>query len=186
MTSFLQNELQTINIEDLIAAPLTASIDAQGQMNYTVISFIKNVCLTKTSENEYVTNYLTFRYQNSKGLMVNMKIPIMALVNIPNLRFKKITIIFDLTIQNIEEEVQITNTESTQSLDTPWSKEYNSQENIFKGQLTSDSLHTRSSDVTSKVKVTLTAQDTGPPEGISKLLNLLESSIKTNKKNSLD
>ena len=105
-----------------------------------------------------------------------MQVPLLGIVNTPNLSVKDVTIDFDMKVQSSTEH----NDSTSVKVDT--SVKYKSWWSPVSASMTasvgSKSSNTRKTDNSARYTVHCEAREDGPPEGLMKVLDILGDAIK--------
>lgn len=184
----ITDDFKGIPMEFLIAAPLAASIKAQRQLGHEMVDFVnllayganqpangqagKVLSLPMGLERPVINTDNTVTTQT-----VQVNPPILGLVPIPALLINSVDISFSMEIHSVVADKDTTDA----SLDT-------TAQGSFEGMLVKASLqvtgkvatqreNTRSTDKTAKYDVTVHASQQEPTEGMSKLMDLLASTV---------
>lgn len=177
------NALQAIPFSSLIGGPLQAAIQAQSQAAITTWEFINNVGLTGP-EGDRKAISVVFQYQKG-GQMVNLIVPLLAIVPIPYISIDAMTIDFTANISASSSSV-VENTESTATSGEasakarvgwgPFSVEANFKANYSSKK---DSKATQESkySVEYTMNIHVGASQSAMPAGLASVLNILNSSI---------
>lgn len=177
------NALQAIPFSSLIGGPLQAAIQAQSQAATTTWEFINNVGLTGP-EGDRKAISVVFQYQKG-GQMVNLIVPLLAIVPIPYISIDTMTIDFMANISASSSSV-VENTESTATSGEATAKARVgwgpfSAEATFKANYSSkkDSKATQESkySVEYTMNIHVGASQSAMPAGLASVLNILNSSI---------
>lgn len=177
------NALQAIPFSSLIGGPLQAAIQAQSQAAITTWEFINNVGLTGP-EGDRKAISVVFQYQKG-GQMVNLIVPLLAIVPIPYISIDAMTIDFTANISasssNIVENTESTATSGEASAKArvgwgPFSVEANFKANYSSKK---DSKATQESkySVEYTMNIHVGASQSAMPAGLASVLNILNSSI---------
>ncbi len=177
------NALQAIPFSSLIGGPLQAAIQAQSQAAITTWEFINNVGLTGP-EGDRKAISVVFQYQKG-GQMVNLVVPLLAIVPIPYISIDTMTIDFTANI-SASSSSTVENTEST-ATDVGGSASVSigygpfSAKAEFKANYSSkkDSKATQDSkySVEYTMNIHVGASQSAMPAGLASVLNILNSSI---------
>jgi len=181
--SFIGQEM-SLPLDQLIGAPLQAVIKAQALAATTTASFINNVGLQAGTGGAMVARTVAFSFQrqkvNSTGgsetETVNLNIPLLTILPVPFIRVEKATIVFDAKV-------------SSTTVDTS-----NSAFNINAGasgglfgfhfsvhtSYSTTSTHRNEVDRTANLHVEVIAVQDKMPEGLAKVLNILQTAISEN------
>lgn len=177
------NALQAIPFSSLIGGPLQAAIQAQSQAAITTWEFINNVGLTGP-EGDRKAISVVFQYQKG-GQMVNLIVPLLAIVPIPYISIDTMTIDFTANI-SASSSSTVENTESTATSGEasakarvgwgPFSVEANFKANYSSKK---DSKATQESkySVEYTMNIHVGASQSAMPAGLASVLNILNSSI---------
>lgn len=179
------NALQAIPYGSLIGAPLKAAIEAQAMAAQTTWNFIQEVGLNPPdAEGNRSTVQTVFQYQKA-GEMVNLVVPLLAIVPIPYIAIETISIDF---IANISaSSSSVTEDTSSESMGGeasiqakigwgPFSVTANFKANYSSKK---DSKATQESkySVEYTMSISVQAGQDSMPAGLATILNILQSSI---------
>lgn len=177
------NALQAIPFSSLIGGPLQAAIQAQSQAAMTTWNFIKEVGLTGP-DNDRKAVSVVFQYQKG-GQMVNLVVPLLAIVPIPYISIDQMTIDFKANISasssSTSEQTESTSTsgEAAAHMSFGWGPFSVSAD--FKANYSSkkDSKATEESkySVEYTMDIHVGASQSAMPAGLASILNILQSSI---------
>ena len=172
--SSISDQFKGLPIGELIANPLIAAAQAQGKLAGITEQFIEEVGLEKddttgklsarTVEFDYVAEPRT------------MKVPLLAIVNTPNLSVKDVKIDFDMKVQSTSESKSSTTANVTTKANyKAWWSPVSASVTASVG---SKSENTRKTDNSARYTVHCEARDDGAPEGLMKVLDILGDAIK--------
>ena len=188
----IADQFKGLPIGELISQPLLAAAQAQGKLAGITENFIKEVGLQdvgKDPKNPILkARTVDFHYDavveekdtsgetTTKVEPRHMKVPLLGIVNTPNLSVKDVTIDFDMKVQSSTEH----NDSTSVKVDT--SVKYASWWSPVSASMTasvgSKSSNTRKTDNSARYTVHCEARDDGPPEGLMKVLDILGDAIK--------
>lgn len=179
------NALQAIPFSAIIGGPLDAAIKAQALAAQTSWEFIQQVGLNtdpKTGERSAVT--VMFQYQKD-GQMVNIIVPLLAIVPIPYIAIDTITIDFmakiDASASTYAEQAESTEASMKGSTDISVGWGIFSAKMHMEGGVSSKSSSKATQDSKYSVEYTVNihveAGQESMPAGLAAVLNLLNSSI---------
>lgn len=189
--SYANRVLGSIPYGVLIGAPMTAAVEAQSLAAQASIDFIRSVGFESESDDEQWgdTRSVTFTYK-SRGTdddserTANLTVPLLTIVSIPYLRIDDMTI--DFTSKITEEMVRTTKrdrtTEADASLNINYGKFLSPVKVGFKGSISTK--HSSSSATSNRYKtehtinINVRAVQDDIPGGMSRVLDILENSIK--------
>lgn len=184
---------------DLIGAPLTAACDAQIRLAKATADFINRVGFEAerdangalVQDGKMLTRQVDFSFfrpsgdleddgnggQVAKVERVAISVPFLAIVNVPALAIKTVDITFDMEIKSSESETSGTAAEAAleASVSGGWGPVSASVK--VSGSVSTHKESTRSTDKSAKYHVAVHARDDGMPEGLSRVLDMLQSAI---------
>ncbi len=193
------NEFSGLPMEDLIGAPLTAACDAQVRLAKATANFINTVGFDAEKDPQDDTKFtgkmiprqVDFAFfrpvgkmdddgegnQTAKVERVAISVPFLALVNVPALSIKSVDITFDMEIKTSESETSGTAAEASLKATVGGGWGGFSASVSVKGSVSTHKESTRSTDKSAKYHVEVHARDDGMPEGLSRVLDMLQSAI---------
>ncbi len=191
------NEFSGLPMEDLIGAPLTAACDAQVRLAKATANFINTVGFDAEKDangdftEKMIPRQVDFAFFRPVGKMesdgdegqvakverVAISVPFLALVNVPALAIKSVDIVFDMEVKTSESETSGTDAEASleASFGGGWGG-FTASVSV-KGSVSTHKESTRSTDKSAKYHVEVHARDDGMPEGLSRVLDMLQSAI---------
>lgn len=180
------NQFKGLPMESLIGGPLKAACEANVLMAQATSKFINDVGFIQTEgENGQMIpgapRMVDFSFErpgtdaegNPTIEMVKLKVPILAIVPIPNLQVNNVDITFDMEVKS--------STSSKDSLSASASLEASvsggfgpvSASVKISGSVSSTKENTRTSDTSAKYHVAVNAQNFGIPEGLARVLDMM-------------
>jgi hypothetical protein len=168
-------------LADLLAAPLVAAVEAQNQLAGTTAKFIKDIGC-KIEDNKLIINNIEITHSHpvykDDGTIQMVKsdihIPLLTMVNVPALSIKRLKIEFVMDVKNATKDSKEVKGDLNVKIGSP--AFYPITANIT-GSIAASTNTQRSTDTASKYMIQLEAEDTGPPEGLSKLMEILNNGI---------
>ena len=189
----IADQFKGLPIGELIANPLIAAAQAQGKLAGITQDFIKEVGLqdvgTDPKNPVLKARTVDFAYDavvevkdattgetTTKVEPRHMQVPLLGIVNTPNLSVKDVKIDFDMKVQSSTEHHDST------SVKVDTSVKYKSWWSPVSASMTasvgSKSENTRKTDNSARYTVHCEARDDGAPEGLMKVLDILGDAIK--------
>lgn len=165
----------------LIGAPLDAAIAAMGKAAISTKDFIEGVGLEKQPDGSQKARTVDFAYthvmQKEDGSVVELparvSAPLLAIVPIPSITMSRIHIKFDMAVT--QAEVDTSATEASAGLEVSagwlWGKA------SISGKISHKSEQTRKTDTTAKYEVEIEATQAPIPEGLARILDMLQAAI---------
>jgi hypothetical protein len=178
----MSKQFGNLPMEDLIGGPLIAAANANSKMIMANAEFIQDVGFKKDKDGNIAgANMASFGYkqQLKDGTVQDMEIsvPVLAIVPLPALKVEEAEVTFSMQVNSSTEDTSETESEAG----FEGSASYNA--GIFKasvkvhGKTSSKSSHTRKSDNSAKYDVHVIARDSGTPEGLNRVLDILHDAI---------
>lgn len=183
----IANQFSGLDMAALIGGPLKAACDAQSMLARSTLNFIEEVGLEKADENGVrrirTANFSFNRATEDTGdgnvlnEEVEMKVPLLAIVNVPALSIEMVDITFDMEVKSSESS-QSTNDKTGELDATAGLKIGPFSMNVkIKGSVSCHESNTRSSDNSAKYHVQVRANQQKTPEGLSRMLDILSSAV---------
>jgi len=194
------DQFRGLPMGDLIGAPLTAACDAQVRLANATADFIKVVGFLPpaplTSGGVLDPNAVgdvrtvTFRFDRpsqsvpgdtSTGALpmeqVELEVPLLAVVKVPNLSINKVDISFDMEVKNSEQSREAADANASLEAEAQVGWGPFSAKVSVSGSVSSHKENTRSTDQSAKYHVEVHAADDGMPEGLARVLDMIAQSV---------
>ena len=187
------DQFKGLPMADLIGGPLMASADAQVKLANATADFIKVIGFMPPKDPKDavgdVRNVL-FRFDRPAASAnqitagspipvetVDLQVPLLSIVKIPSLAINTVDITFDMEVKNSETDKSSFDAAAQMSAEAqvgwgPFSVKVN-----ITGSVSSHKENTRQSDQSAKYHVEVRAEDKGMPEGLARVLDIVQSSI---------
>jgi len=190
----MSDQFKGLPMQDLIGGPLNAACEAQLKLANATADFIKVVGFNAPSDQKDPysggTRTALFRFKRpvdnptatpgDPGSIleeeVELCVPLLAMVKVPNLSITTVDITFDMEVKSsfssMEKEDKSGSLKAEASIG--WG--------IFKakasiqGSVATHQENTRKSDNSAKYHVSVHAEDNGMPEGLARVMDILQSS----------
>ncbi len=188
MATEITNQFSGLPMDSLIGAPLLAACDAQLKLANATATFINTVGFEDKDKNKVRT--IDFKYQNKtpkydkegkitgyESTNMLVQTPLLSIVKIPSLSITDLNITFDMEVKTSEEEKS--SDDKSASLDAEANFGFGcfkAKVNV-KGSISSHKENSRKTDTSAKYHVELQAKDGGMPEGLSRVLDIIQTSI---------
>jgi hypothetical protein len=181
----MSSQFSGLRMRDLIGGPLQAACDAQTLLANASASFIKDIGLEAGTDGSYAARTVDFGFTRPKQLpdgsvtqeKVDLEVPLLAIINTPALSVKEAEVNFTMSVSSSTSSEQSSDSEA--SLDATAKMNYGifSLKVHVHGSVSSHSSNTRKTDNSAKYDVRVLARDDGPPEGLMKVLDMLNGAI---------
>ena len=187
----ISDQFKGLPIGELIANRLIAAAQAQGKLAGITEQFIEEIGLEKGDGDSLKARTVDFDYDAivEKKTVENgvettstvaeprtMKVPLLAIVNTPNLSVKDVTIDFDMKVQ--ASSLHKDSTEAKVSTSASYKAWWSPVKASMTASVASKSENTRKTDNSARYTVHCQARDDGAPEGLMKVLDILGENIK--------
>jgi len=181
----MQDQFRGLPMEDLIGGPLQAACDAQKMLASSMIDFITNVGMNPIDASDpskgYKTRQVDFNMnrpnRQDDGTItqekVEMSVPTLAIVPIPNLQVDEVTVDFEMEVKSSFTEK--TGVDTNVSVDASYGGGFWPVKVKIHGEVATHKETTRNSDNSAKYTVHISAKQQPPPEGLMKVLEILQS-----------
>ena len=188
-------DFQGLPIQALIVDPLVASAKGQRDLAMVTLDFINEFGFEEDKD----TKQLKARTVDveierliegkAKPLIQTLKMPLIAMVTIPNLSIQDVEIDFTMEVKSHTEkhsesgDKQVDETTSTVSAGASgsfWGVSFHadaSHGHTHTGTVTSKSSNTRTTDFSAKYDIKVSAQQNPPAEGMSRFTQMLASAM---------
>lgn len=187
----MASQFKGLPMGDLIGGPLTAACDAQIKLANATANFIKYVGFLPPADPSKggvgETRLAQFSFKRpvadpadaTKTIdeNVSIEVPLLAIVKIPALSISKVDITFDMEVKSsfASKESEDKSGKFSADMKAGWGP---FSINVhLEGSVATHKENTRTSDNSAKYHVQVLAEDTGMPEGLSRVLDILQTSI---------
>jgi hypothetical protein len=202
--SEMGNEFSGLPMDQLIGAPLRAACDAQVMLAKASADFINNVGFTpeldstKKPTGKLLPRQVEFSFWQPKPIDPNatagdkgqgdkgqtaqvqkvvLSVPFLSIVNVPSLMVKTVNVTFDMEVKSSESHKDDSSQEAGMEGTAKYDAGLFSCEVKVHGSVSSHQENTRSTDRSAKYHVDVQARDDGMPEGLARVLDMLQKSI---------
>jgi hypothetical protein len=190
----MSDQFKGLPMGELIGGPLNASCEAQVKLAQATADFIKVIGFlppAKDATDPYSggTRTATFRFKrpvdnpsaqpgtagSTMEEEVEICVPLLAIVKVPNLSITAVDVVFDMEVKSSYSAKESSDTAA--SLDAEMSVGWGCFKATAKihGSVASHKENTRSSDNSAKYHVQVHAEDKGMPEGLARVLDILQT-----------
>lgn len=190
----MSDQFKGLPMGELIGGPLNAACEAQVKLAQATADFIKVIGFLPpapdaTDPYSGGTRTATFRFKrpvdnpavkpgepgSTMEEEVEICVPLLAIVKVPNLSITQVDVTFDMEVKSSFATKESSDMEA--SLDAEMSVGWGCFKASVKihGSVASHKENTRSSDNSAKYHVLVHAEDNGMPEGLSRVLDILQT-----------
>ncbi len=179
-------------MSDLIGGPLMAACQAQVKLAFATADFIKVIGFEPPEKEDAahgVGKVRTAFFKFDRPLppgddpkkagseSVELEVPLLALVKVPSLGITAVDVIFDMEIKNSETDKSTSDAQAalTGGAKVGWGPFSVKVE--VSGSVSSHKEHARQSDQSAKYHVEVHAKDSGMPEGLARVLDIIQTAV---------
>jgi hypothetical protein len=191
----MSDQFKGLPMGDLIGGPLNAACEAQVKLAQSTADFIKVIGFnapTGDGTDPYSggTRTATFRFKrpidnpavtpgdpgSTKEEEVEICVPLLAIVKVPSLSITTVDVTFDMEVKSSFSSKETS--DASASLDAEMTLGWGifSVKAHIQGSVASHKENARSSDNSAKYHVAVHAEDKGMPEGLARVLDILQTS----------
>lgn len=185
----MSDQYKGLPMGDLIGGPLTAACEAQVKLAQATADFIKVIGFlppaSATDPNGVGdTRVAAFRFKRpvdnpaGEGIAeeeVEIEVPLLAIVKVPNLSITKVDITFDMDVKSSFSATESDDKKAdlSASMSVGWGV-FSAKVSVT-GSVATHKENTRSSDNSAKYHVAVHAEDNGMPEGLARVMDILQT-----------
>ena len=198
----MSSQFKGLPMGDLIGGPLTAACDAQVKLAQATSDFIKLIGFMPpdpaNASAPQATRTATFRFKRpvdappqpagggggagggaaAPGIYeeeVEITVPLLAIVKVPSLSITTVDVNFNMEVKSSFSSKESQDMSASASLDASVNWGVFSAKVHIQGSVASHKENTRSSDNSARYTVAIHAEDKGMPEGLARVLDILQS-----------
>lgn len=196
------DQFRGLPMGDLIGGPLMAACDAQVRLANATAQFIQQIGFVPGKDvkplpdgsvpfdsGQFDTRNVAFRFNrpqagavadgngNIPTETVELDVPLLAIVKVPALGIDTVDISFDMEVKNTERSSETEDTKGAFSADASVGWGPFSLKVHVEGSVATHKENTRETDQSAKYHVQVRATDKGMPEGLARVLDMMNSAI---------
>jgi hypothetical protein len=185
------DQFKGLPMEDLIGGPLSAAVKSNTDLAKATAAFINDIGFEKVKDAEGVivpgpARMVDFVFErpgldkdgNNTVEEVKMKVPMLAIVPIPNLQVDLVDITFDMEVKSSTKSVESSASKGEFSASMSAKIAFFSINASVSGSISSSKENTRSTDHSAKYHVEVKATNHGLPEGLARVLDIMNDAAK--------
>lgn len=179
----IKDQFSGLDMSALVGGPLKAACEAQMMLAASTADFIENVGLEpadKDGRRKVRTTSFSFTRaatsQDGKAVgteEVSMEVPFLSIVKIPTLMVDSVDVIFDMEVKSSSSSENTSDKKGELDAKAGLKIGPFSMNVQIKGSIACHEKNTRSSDNSAKYHVEVHAKDSGMPEGLARMLDIL-------------
>jgi hypothetical protein len=189
----MSSQFKGLPMGDLIGGPLNAACDAQIRLANATADFIQKIGFRqpKSDNDPWLPRTVMFKFDRpaqvpslpapSAGDLANaietvdIEVPMLAIVRIPNLGIDRVDITFDMEVKSSTSDTSKADQQASLDAEAKIGWGIFSATVKIHGSVSSHQEHTRTSDNSAKYHVEVHASDRGTPEGLARVLDILQT-----------
>lgn len=192
--SLMGNEYSGLPLDALIGGPLTSACNAQVMLANATQNFINNVGFKTVGSGATATQVprqVDFQFQQPTPIgsaeaaagatasvqLVKLSVPLLAIINVPALMIKSVDVTFDMEVKSTEMHADTTAASASASASASGGWGPFSAQVSISGTVSTSQTNTASTDRSAKYHVEVRARDEGMPEGLARVLSILQKAI---------
>ena len=181
----MSDQFGGLPMDQLIGGPLKAACSAQVLLAKASADFIKDVGLNDDGKGNMSARTVDFDFekpvQGADGTTTmqrtELKVPLLAMVNTPALSVKEVSVNFTMEVKSSTSSKKTSDTKADLTAHAKYNAGFFSCDVTIHGSVANHSENSRKSDNSAKYDVKVLARDDGPPEGLMKVLDMLNDAI---------
>jgi hypothetical protein len=184
----ISSQFKGLPMGDLIGSPLSAACEAQVKLAQATADFIKVIGFLPPAATDPTgvgaTRTAQFRFKrpvddpDGGGIAeeeVELEVPLLAIVKVPNLSVTKVDITFDMEVKSSFSQTEKDTKQGAFSAEATIGWGILKATAKVSGSVSSTKENTRKSDNSAKYHVEVHAADNGMPEGLARVMDILQS-----------
>ena len=181
----MSDQFGGLPMDQLIGGPLKAACSAQTLLAKASSDFIKDVGLNDAGGGNMSARTVDFSFnkpvQGADGATtmekVYLQVPLLAIINTPSLSVKEAEVRFTMEVKSSTSSKTTSDTKAELTAHAKYNAGLFSCDVTVHGSVANHSENSRKSDNSAKYDVKVVARDDGPPEGLMKVLDMLNDAI---------
>lgn len=168
------SSIQALPLDSMFKAPALAMAEAQKQLSYNYLEWVKNVGLDEDGSVKMVNAKFTETVMNQDGtkgstITREVSVPLLSIVSHPNVNIKDGSVEFEMTIQASEQSLKETAGEGSLEAKVGWGV-FSAK---FSAKVSHKSSQTRSTDTRARYAVNMHVAQEELPEGMHRFLEII-------------
>ena len=181
----MSDQFGGLPMDQLIGGPLKAACSAQTLLAKASSDFIKDIGLNDDGKGNLSARTVDFGFnkpvQAADGTTtmekVDLQVPLLAIINTPSLSVKEAEVRFTMEVKSSTSSKTTSDTKAELTAHAKYNAGLFSCDVTVHGSVANHSENSRKSDNSAKYDVKVVARDDGPPEGLMKVLDMLNDAI---------
>jgi len=181
----MSDQFGGLPMDQLIGGPLKAACSAQTLLAKASSDFIQDVGLNNDGKGNMTARTVDFSFTKpvqaadgtTSNQQVDLQVPLLAIINTPSLSVKEAEVRFTMEVKSSTSSKTTSDSTAELTAHAKYNAGLFSCDVTIHGSVANHSENARSSDNSAKYDVKVVARDDGPPEGLMKVLDMLNDAI---------
>jgi hypothetical protein len=181
----MSDQFGGLPMDQLIGGPLKAACSAQTLLAKASSDFIQDVGLNNDGKGNMTARTVDFSFTKpvqaadgtTSNQQVDLQVPLLAIINTPSLSVKEAEVRFTMEVKSSTSSKTTSDSKADLTAHAKYNAGLFSCDVTIHGSVANHSENARSSDNSAKYDVKVVARDDGPPEGLMKVLDMLNDAI---------
>jgi hypothetical protein len=189
----MSSQFKGLPMDDLIGGPLNAACDAQIRLANATADFIQKIGFKqpKSEDDPWLPRTVMFKFDRPAQVpnlpaptggdlanaieTVDIEVPMLSIIRIPNLGIDRVDITFDMEVKSSTSDTSKSDQQASLDAEAKVGWGMFSATVKIHGSVSAHQEHTRTSDNSAKYHVEVHASDRGTPEGLARVLDILQT-----------
>ncbi|TKB52819.1 DUF2589 domain-containing protein [Ferrimonas aestuarii] len=186
----MSDQFQGLPMENLIGGPLSAACDSQITLARATSDFIETVGFeTNATTKKKEVRMVNFAFSKPEEVVkpdgsvevqkrdYEVKVPFISIVSVPTLQVDNVDVSFNMEVKSSFSETSKKDMKASLEAEATYNAGLFKVRAKVQGSVASSKETQRKSDNSAKYAVRVTAKQSGTPEGLSRVLDILQQSI---------
>jgi hypothetical protein len=181
----MSSQFGGLPMDQLIGGPLKAACNAQTLLAKASSDFIHDVGLDDDGSGHLSARTVDFSFTKpvqqadgtTKDEKVDLQVPLLAIINTPSLSVKEAEVRFTMEVKSSTSSKNVSDSKADLTAHAKYNAGLFSCDVTIHGSVANHSEKSRSSDNSAKYDVKVIARDDGPPEGLMRVLDMMQDAI---------
>ena len=189
----MSSQFKGLPMGDLIGGPLNAACEAQIRLANATADFIQKIGFQqpKSDTDPMLPRTVMFKFDRpvqapnlpaptdgdlSNAIeTVDIEVPMLSIIRIPNIGIDRVDITFDMEVKSSTSDTSKSDQQASTDVEAKAGWGFYSASVKIHGSVSAHQEHTRTSDNSAKYHVEVHASDRGTPEGLARVLDILQT-----------
>ncbi|TKB47328.1 DUF2589 domain-containing protein [Ferrimonas sediminicola] len=185
----ISDQFQGLPMADLIGGPLGAACDSQVSLARATSDFIDAVGMEADDQGNRQVRMVNFAFSRPEEIVqadgsvklekvdYDLQVPFISIVSVPNLQVDNVDVTFNMEVKSSFSQASQEDMKASLDAQTSFSAGLFKIKARVQGSVSSSKSSQRASDNSAKYEVAVSAKQADTPEGLSRVLDILQQSI---------